>query len=185
MTCVNETKLLRQLKRGSTAALSEIIELYTPYVYAIASNVMRPMLPAEDVEEAVSDCFAALWYNRDAVEPGKLKGYLAVVVRSKALSALRSKHLESALEDDFIDISADSPEEGVLTLELRELAHEAVDTLGEPDCEIFKRHYFLYQKTEDIAAALGMNGATVRTKLARGRQRLKYYLEERGYGNEA
>ena len=174
---MNETKLLRQLKRGSTAALSEIIELYTPYVYAIASNVMRPMLPAEDVEEAVSDCFTALWYNRDSVEPGKLKGYLAVVVRSKALSALRSKHIESALEDDFIDISADSPEEGVLTLELRELAREAVDTLGE--------HYFLYQKTEDIAAALGMNGATVRTKLARGRQRLKYYLEERGYGNEA
>lgn len=173
---MNETKLLRQLKRGSTAALSEIIELYTPYVYAIASNVMRPMLPAEDVEEAVSDCFAALWYNRDSVEPGKLKGYLAVVVRNKALSAL---------EDDYIDLAADSPEDGVLALELRELAREAVDTLGEPDCEIFKRHYFLYQKTEDIAAALGMNGATVRTKLARGRQRLKYYLEERGYGNEA
>ena len=179
---MNEIKLLRQLKRGSTAALSEIIELYTPYVYAIASNVM---LTAEDVEEAVSDCFAALWYNRDSVEPGKLKGYLAVVVRNKALSALRSKHIESALEDDIIDLAAGSPEDGVLALELRELAREAVDTLGEPDCEIFKRHYFLYQKTEDIAAALGMNGATVRTKLARGRQRLKYYLEERGYGNEA
>ena len=120
MTCVNEIKLLRQLKRWSTAALSEIIELYTPYVYAIASNVMRPMLPAEDVEEAVSDCFAALWYNRDSVEPGKLKGYLAVVVRNKALSALRSKHIESVLEDDIIDLASDSPEEGVLTLELRE-----------------------------------------------------------------
>ena len=143
------------------------------------------MIPAEDVEEAVSDCFAALWYNRDAVEPGRLKGYLAVVVRNKTLSALRSKHIESALDDDIIDIAADSPEDGVLALELRELAREAVDTLGEPDCEIFKRHYFLYQKTEDIAAALGMNGATVRTKLARGRQKRKSYLEERGYGNEA
>ena len=121
---MNEIKLLRQLKRGSTAALSEIMELYTPYVYAIASNVMRPMLPAEDVEEAVSDCFAALWYNRDSVEPGKLKGYLAVVVRNKALSALRSKHIESALDDDIIDIAADSPEDGVLALELRELARE-------------------------------------------------------------
>ena len=38
---MNEIKLLRQLKRGSTAALSEIIELYTPYVYAIASNVTK------------------------------------------------------------------------------------------------------------------------------------------------
>ena len=57
---MNESKLLRQLKQGSTAALSEIIELYTPYVYAIASNVMAASLPAEDIEEAVSDCFAAL-----------------------------------------------------------------------------------------------------------------------------
>ena len=67
---------------------------------------------------------------------------------------------------------------------LRELAHEAVDSLGEPDREIFQRYYFLYQKTEDIADALGLKDATVRTKLARGRKRLKDYLKERGYSCE-
>ena len=46
---------------------------------------------------------------------------------------------------------------------------------------IFKRFYFLYQKAEDIARELNINPATVRTKLHRGRARLKEYLEERGY----
>ena len=59
-----------------------------------------------------------------------------------------------------------------------------MDSLGEPDREIFQRHYFLYQKTADIARALGLKDATVRVKLARGRKRLKDYLEERGFGCE-
>ena len=181
---MNESKLLRQLKQGSTAALSEIIELYTPYVYAIASNVMAASLPAEDIEEAVSDCFAALWYNRDSVESGKLRGYLAAVVRNRALSALRAKHMESPLEDDLMDITVSGPEKDVLMLELSDIAREAVDSLGEPDREIFQRHYFLYQKTGEIASALDMNGATVRTRLARGRERLRKYLPDRGYSCE-
>ena len=63
----------------------------------------------------------------------------------------------------------------------RMIAREAVDSLGEPDSEIFKRHYFLYQKTDEIAAVLDMNAATVRTRLRRGRERLREYFGERGY----
>ena len=43
----------------------------------------------------------------------------------------------------------------------------------------------LYQKTEDIAADMDINAATVRTKLARGRKRLRAYLTERGYSVES
>ena len=72
-------------------------------------------------------------------------------------------------------------ESELLQKELRDLAREAVDTMGEPDREIFRRHYFLYQKTEEIAAVLNMNAATVRTRLSRGRERLRAYFNERGY----
>ena len=75
----------------------------------------------------------------------------------------------------------DDMEENVLRSELREIAREAVDSLGEPDSEIFKRRYFLYQKTDEIAAVLDMNAATVRTRLRRGRERLREYFGERGY----
>ena len=179
---MNERKLLRELQSGDTGALSEIITFYTPYLYTVAANIMGHALPREDAEEAVSDTFVALWYNRDMVAPGKLKAYLAAVVRNKAKSALRAAHLAESLDDDTIRLTVpDDLEKNALLFELSELAHEAVDSLGEPDTEIFKRHYFLYQKTEEIAAALDMPGATVRTRLARGRARLRAYLTERGY----
>ena len=87
--------------------------------------------------------------------------------------------------DDIIQISIpNQPEQKILLSELREIAHEAVDSLGEPDREIFQRYYFLYQKTADISKMLGLKDATVRAKLARGRKHLKDYLTERGFSCE-
>ncbi len=179
---MTERTLLRQLKDGDTGALSEIIGLYTPYLYTIASNIMAPQLPREDIEEAVSDAFAELWYHRAELLPGKLKPWLAAVARNKAKDALRTHKLAEPLNDDLLEIACDSDtEKELLQKELGELAREAVDSMGEPDREIFRRHYFLYQKTEEIAAVLDMNAATVRTHLARGRERLRAYFNERGY----
>ncbi|MCR5576167.1 MAG: sigma-70 family RNA polymerase sigma factor [Oscillospiraceae bacterium] len=180
---MNERTLLRLIKDGDTGALSEIIGIYTPYLFAIASNIMAPALSQEDIEEAVSDSFVALWQNARDVAPDKLKPWLAAVCRNKARDALRSRKLAEPLDDDLLEVAAPGDmEESVLRTELSTLAREAVETLGEPDGEIFRRHYFLYQKTGEIAEELGMNAATVRTKLRRGRERLRAYFTERGYG---
>jgi RNA polymerase sigma factor, sigma-70 family len=180
---MNEQRLLRRLRDGDTGALSEIIALYTPYLFTVACNIMDPPLTREDVEEAVSDAFVKLWTHRGEVAPGKLKPWLAAVTRNLAKDALRARKLAEPLDDDdYLEIAApDDMEEDVLRAELSAITREAVDSLGEPDCEIFRRHYFLYQKTEEIAAVLNMNGATVRTKLRRGRERLRDFFTERGY----
>ena len=182
---VEERKLLRRLRKGDPAALSELIRGYGPYVYAIASNIMSHALTPEDVEEVISDAFVSLWENRGRIEGELLRSYLAAIVRNKAKSALRRAHATEPLDDDLLSIQIpNEPERNALMSELRELTRQAVDALGEPDREIFQRHYFLYQKAEEIAADMGMNSATVRTRLARGRKRLKAYLTERGIGCE-
>ena len=179
---MNERAVLRRLRDRDTGALSEIIAFYTPYLYTIAANIMSPQLPPEDIEEAVSDTFVQLWTHRAELVPGKLKPWLAAVVRNRAKDALRAARLAEPLDDDLLEIAApDNMEKAVLYAELSEITREAVDSLGDPDSEIFKRHYFLYQKTDEIAAALDMNAATVRTKLRRGRERLREYFTERGY----
>ena len=179
---MHEQRLLRRLREGDTAALSEIIALYTSYLYTVASNIMAPQLPREDIEEAVSDAFVRLWEHRAEPVPGKLRAWLAAVVRNRAKDALRAARIAEPLDDDLLELAApEDMEEEVLRAELTHIAREAIDTLGEPDGEIFRRHYFLYQKTEEIAAVLNMNGATVRTKLRRGRERLREYFTERGY----
>lgn len=178
---MDERSLLRRLKEGDTEALGEIIGLYSPYLCAVASNILAPRLPREDIEEVVSDTFVALWTHRSELLPGKTKAWLAAVARNRAKDALRAAHLDEPLDDDLLTVAApENVEKSVFLAELSNLAREAVASLGEPDCEIFRRRYFLYQKTEDIAAGLNMNAATVRTRLARGRERLRRYFTERG-----
>ena len=182
---MNEKRLLHRLRRGDESVLPELIRQYSGYAYAIASNILSHALGEEDIEEVVSDSFLSIWENRENIETEMLKAYLAAVVRNKAKTALRKHHEEEPLEDDVLQISIpNQPEQKILLSELRELAHEAVDSLGEPDREIFQRYYFFYQKTEEISQALGLKNATVRAKLARGRKRLKEYLTERGFSCE-
>jgi len=183
---MNETKLIRQLKRGSTKALCAIIDGYAPYVTAIVTNILSPQLGAEDIEETVSDVFYALWRTAGKVQTGKLKPYLAAIARNTAKNKLRSLQLALPLEDDAISLpdTAPGPETAALQKELRREARQAVEALPEPDREIVQRYYFLYQSTGDIARDMGLNSSTITTKLSRSRQKLRRHLEERGYTHE-
>lgn len=181
---MDERRLLRRLSRGDCAALEEIMDAYMPYVYTIAHNILAPALPREDVEEVASDTFTTLWEKGEAVRPGKLKAWLAAVTRNAALSRLRSLHLPEPLDEETMDLSAPGPEEEAVEKELAELTRRAVNALPEPDRGIFIRHYYLYQKTGDIAAELDMPASTVRVKLLRGRDKLRTVLAEGGYSDE-
>lgn len=182
---MNEKRLLRGLRRGDETVLSELIRQYSGYAYAIASNIMSHAMGEEDIEEVVADSFLSIWKNRGNIKAELLKPYLAEVVRNKARTALRRHRAQEPLEDDVLHIGIpNQPEQKILLSELREIARDAVASLGEPDREIFQRYYFLYQKTKDISAALGLKDTAVRAKLARGRKKLKDYLTERGFGCE-
>jgi RNA polymerase sigma-70 factor (ECF subfamily) len=118
------------------------------------------------------------------VEEGKLKAWLAAVTRNTAKNRLRSYHLALPLEDDYFILDVPDVEDELLAQELKKLTREAVSSLPEPEHSIFVRYYFLYQKISEIAEAMDINASTVRTKLLRGREKLKAYLLERGYGCE-
>ena len=60
----------------------------------------------------------------------------------------------------------------------------ALNTLPEPDREIFIRRYFYMEKIIDIAEVLHLNVQTVGTKLFRGKKKLERALKERGVAYE-
>lgn len=181
---MDERDLLAGLRRKDTEALTRAIDRYAAYVGTIVRNIVQPPLQAEDVEEIVSDVFLCLWDRADAVNEGSLRSWLAAVTRNRAKDKLRRMRLTVPLEDDAFDCACDGPEEDAVRREAGRLAREALDELGEPDRSIFLRFYYFYQKTEEIAAAMGLKPGAVRARLSRGREKLKTKLEERGLGCE-
>ena len=56
--------------------------------------------------------------------------------------------------------------------------------MGEPEREIFLRHYYYGQTVAAIGLEMQMNVSTVKSRLSRGRKKLKAILLEGGYCHE-
>ena len=175
---IDEQYLIQQIKTGSQKALETVIDRYGSYVKAIAINIIKPPMTDADVEEVVSDVFLSLWNHPGDPDWGSLKGYLAAITRNKARDRLRSFHIEVPLEEDVLDIPMEDSCRQIELAQLKEALKLMVDRLEEPDRTILLRYYYFYQKTDAIAQDMGMKPATVRTKLARSRQKLKEWLTQ-------
>ena len=58
-------QLSARLRLGDPAALEEVMDLYTAYAAKIISVYLNRTLPAEDLEEVLSDVFVNLWNSRE------------------------------------------------------------------------------------------------------------------------
>lgn len=178
---MEELEALQRLQRKEERALLWFIERYSAYVTAIFRRMLGASATAADLEELASDVFFILWSKAAAIEAGKVKAYLGSVARNKARDFLRRRDGSLPLEEDVLLISPETPQQ---TLEARELAaclRAALDAMDDPEREIFYRHYQDLQSISEIAAALGLNPSTVKTKLHRGRKKLKEALRTGGY----
>ncbi len=176
---MDETALLRQLRRGDAAALGRAIDEFAPYVMAVVRGRSRGLLAQEDCEEIVSDVFLALWMRAGDVR-GPLRPYLGAVARNRTAEALRQKSLTVPL-DDAAPLTSTPLWDALCERERREAVRSALAALPPDDREIFARCYDLSQTAAQIADAMGLNASTVRSRLMRGRKRLKKILTEGGY----
>ncbi|MCH5202657.1 MAG: sigma-70 family RNA polymerase sigma factor [Oscillospiraceae bacterium] len=179
-------KLVKRLKKGDEKALEIIIEQYTPFVSTIIFNVSAGKLSTFDIEDTTADVFYTLWKNQSKIIPDKLKGYITSIAKSKAKNKIRDlKKTQDTV--DIENVIAIDDYELVKRIEKEDIANnlmEAVKELGIPDSEIIIRYYYYYQSTGKIAEIMGMNKETVKSKIKRGRKKLKNILIERGFTNE-
>lgn len=173
---LTEEQALRQMKQGSQDALAWFIQRYGAYVSTIIHNIIGQRMSNADVEEVASDVFLALWNNAGKILPNAARSWLATVARNTARSRLRRASDTLPLDEEAVIVDDRTPE---ATLERREQAvrvRMALLSLNPVDREVFLRFYYYYQKTADIAADMGLNESTGRTKLNRGRAKLRDFL---------
>lgn len=179
-----EEKLLEQLKQHDRRALERIMKQYTNYVGTIIRNVLRNQASREDVEELTADVFLALWKHAPEIRTENLTGYLASIARSKAINQIRKRRIETEPLEDLV--IADDTDISIQTeqAELSEILQETLDALSAQDREILIRYYYYHQTVREIAGELHMKEATVKTRMHRGRNKLRQLFTERGYGYE-
>ena len=183
---MQEEAMIEKIRAGNPAGLEALMDRYIPYVSAVVWNILRNTMPAEDGEEVVSDVFLAAWRKPDALQPGSVKAWLGAVARNKAKNRLRQISRTLPLEEDALDIPApDDPPGDLERAEERQLVRRAVDALPGPDREIFLRHYYYAQTVQEIASHMGLNESTIKTRLRRGRIKLKDTLTREGFLREA
>ncbi|MCD8107606.1 MAG: RNA polymerase sigma factor [Oscillospiraceae bacterium] len=180
---IDDKRLLRRLVSGDEEAFREIVSGYSRYVSAVIANQLRDFDNVTVIEELSADVFFELWRNRESLNTSHLRGWLSAVARNKAKNYIRSQKLvfESLDDSDFenlIDMTDD-----FLGLEKEEQAKEikaALDRLKKSEREVLLRYYYYNQTVTQISEETGTNVATVKTRLQRGRAKLREILEKGG-----
>ena len=178
---MTEQIMLKKIRDRDPAGLEALMDRYTPYVSAIVWNILRFSMQPEDAEEVVSDVFLAAWNQAEDLQLGKIKAWLAGVARNTARKKLRNIDQELPLEEDILELPEQAGLESALEkTEERFLVNWAVNDLPEQDREVFLRHYYYAQTVREISKEMTLNESTIKTKLRRGRTKLKETLTRWG-----
>lgn len=174
---MRESMMLQRIKAGEPSGLEALMERYMPYVSVVVWNILRGTMSPEDGEEVVSDVFLAAWDQAEDLQAGHVKSWLGAVARNKARNKLRQAGRTLSLEDDALEVP-DTVDlaEGLTQAEERERVRRAVEALPGEDREVFLRYYYYAQTVREIGVAMALKESTVKTKLRRGRERLKEML---------
>lgn len=164
------------------AVLHEIMDLYSKTVFLLAYSFVKDKGMAEDIsQEVFIRCYKHLEkYRAEA----SLKSwiYRITINTSKDFLKKRSNRLLT-LGSRFFDndISSESSEDIYIRHSENEELLRKVLSLPIKYREVIVLHYFWDQKVEEMAELLDVNANTVKTRLARGRSKLKnQYFEKKG-----
>lgn len=175
---MNDEKLIKKIKNKKQSALNEIIKKYTPYISAVIYNIGKDKLTKEDIEEILSDVFVSLWIYSDKLncKNGNLKSFLATIARNKAINHLKKFKHFYILDENII--SDDNSYDFIEKNEQNKFIYNKIIELGEPDSEIFIRYYYNEENAKTISKDMGINYCTVKTKLKRGREKLRQVCKD-------
>lgn len=173
---LTEEQALRQMKQGSQDALAWFIHRYGAYVSTIIHNIIGQRMSNADVEEVASDVFLALWNNAGKILPNAAAhGWPRWPgIRHAAVCAGRRTPCRWTRRRSLWTTGRRKRRWSAGAQAVR--VRMALLSLNPVDREVFLRFYYYYQKTADIAADMGLNESTVRTKLNRGRAKLRDFL---------
>ena len=180
---MRDEKLLSEIKARNEETICWIMEKYAKLLWTVVDSVLKNVGTAQDVEECVADVFISFWQRPGQFDPtrGRLKSWLCIVARSKALDRYRQLTRRDIVSiDDVMLIGRMGVQEYVIHEETKRELAAAIDTLYPVEREILIRRYYYEQKPRDIAVALNMPVKQIDNHLYRSKQKLRKAVSLKG-----
>ena len=184
-----EQILVKRIQNGEPDKFYELVKPYERRVYTAAFAILRNAADAEEVaQEAILKAFANLKQFR---AESKFSTWLIQIAVNEARMRRRKEHAEimepigERQEEDgtyapreFADWR-EIPSEALERTEVRELLLESLASLGSKYREVFVLRDIQHLSIEEVADALGISRASVKTRLLRARLMLRDLLAPR------
>lgn len=173
---MDDNNLIKAICSRDTQAMELLMDKYSRLLWTIAGAILKNAATVEDIEECVSDVFLYLWLHPENFDSkrGNLKGYLALLTKSKAIDIIRkSARMPTVSLDEDLILKSEDILESLIDKEDKTQLIKSIRALDEPNREILIRRVFLEQKPSEIARALSLPLRQVENRIYRTKQQLK------------
>jgi RNA polymerase sigma-70 factor (ECF subfamily) len=182
---LTDHQLAEQAARGDGPAFAAIMRRHNRMLFRTARSILKSDVEAED---ALQEAYLRAWRAIDGFRSeAKLSTWLARIVINESLARLRrgrgaqvipldntaTEHDQDPMEDRMEDDPDQQPERAAMRGELRRLMEACIDRLPDAFRSVFILRAVEECSVEDVAAALNLPEATVRTRFFRARGLLR------------
>lgn len=173
MDARSDAALVAACRAGEEAAWNELVERFSRYVYAIATQAFR--LGAEDAEDVFQEVFTRIFDRLDTLrEPDALRPWIAQLTRRECVDRIRGGTRETPADE-----LPEQAEEALDHIEEAFDVHVALGSLPNECREVLDRFFCRDESYRTIGEELGLPAGTIASRISRCLGRLREQLEGR------
>jgi RNA polymerase sigma-70 factor (ECF subfamily) len=187
-----DSQLVTKFNAGEESAFVEIMKRHEARIFASAMALVRNRADAEEIAQDTfvrahralprfrGDSSVATWLHRIAVNLARNRYWYHFRRRKHATLSLDAAVGEDGdgSFSDLLSTSAPDPSQETSRMEFVSAVETSLEKLEAGHRKILTMRSVLDQSYEEIACALGINVGTVKSRIARARERLRSQLAE-------
>jgi RNA polymerase sigma-70 factor (ECF subfamily) len=171
---LTDAQLVQRCRAGDEGAWRQLVERFSRYVYAIATQGFR--LPEHDAEDIFQEVFARTYQRLDRLrDDGAIKPWLAQLTRNLCLDRIRETSRTQPSDEEF----AAEEDETLAHLDLALTVRGALEELGPPCDDLLDRFFCQDESYKTIGAELDLPAGTIASRISRCLAKLREQLEGR------
>ncbi|HEX6679176.1 MAG TPA: sigma-70 family RNA polymerase sigma factor [Gaiellaceae bacterium] len=173
---VPAAQLVARCRAGDEGAWAELVERFSRYVYAIATQGFR--LRDHDAEDVFQEVFAKVYERLDSLRNDEaIQPWIAQLTRRVCLDKLRSGSREEVTDES--ELAVDPDEDAIARIDEALDVHEAMSGLSDNCREILDRFFARDETYRTIGEQLELPAGTIASRISRCLVKLRDELEGR------